>query len=140
MQLSLSFSFLLTTLLALTQVEAFPVKRSPGIVTLPLKRLPQPSDVHPSVVSNSTLGVCGRNFGIDHAPQLLQQHINRSHRRHARMTGREGPSDTELEKRLLKRLNSAKFPKYEKRYNRSGVKAPSIKGANRLVQGEEIDR
>ena len=52
MQLDVSFSFLLTALLfALTQVEASPTKRSPGIVTLPLKRVVRGSDVHPSVVS-----------------------------------------------------------------------------------------
>ena len=59
MQLSLSFSFLLTTLLfTLAQVEAFPTKRSPRTVTLPLKRLSQPSDVHPSNVSPTSTGKC----------------------------------------------------------------------------------
>ena len=53
MQLSVSFSYLLVTLLfALARVEATPTKRSPGTMTLPLKRLPQPSDVHPSIVSS----------------------------------------------------------------------------------------
>ena len=57
MQLDFSFSFLLTALLcALAQVEAAPVKRSPRVVTLPLKRLPQRTDVHPTVVS-STLDI-----------------------------------------------------------------------------------
>ena len=52
MQLSISFSFLLTTLLlAFAHVEASPAKRAPGIVTLPLKRVVHGSDVHPSVVS-----------------------------------------------------------------------------------------
>jgi len=51
MQLSHSFSFLLTGLLfVFAQVEASPTKREPGIVTLPLKRLPQSTDVHPSIV------------------------------------------------------------------------------------------
>jgi len=119
MQLGFSLSFLLTALLfALAQVEAAPVKRSTGIVTLPLKRLPQPTDVHPTV--------------------LLQQHINRSHRRHARMNGLEGPSTAELAKRLEKRLHIAQFPKYDKRFNRNGVnRVPSgdgsVKGANTLV-------
>jgi len=119
MQLALSFSFLLTTLLlALGQVEATPVKRSPGFVTLPLKRLPLQSGAHPSV--------------------LFQQHLNRSHRRHARMTGREGPSDTELERRLLKRVNLAKFPKYDKRYNRNGVQASGIEVKIDVGDGGEI--
>ena len=51
MQLSHSFSFLLTALLlSFAQVEASPTKRDAGIVTLPLKRLPQSTDVHPSIV------------------------------------------------------------------------------------------
>jgi len=118
MHLALSFSVLLTTLLlALAQVEALPTTRSPRTVTLALKRLPQRSDVHPSI--------------------LLQQHVNRSHRRHARMVGVDGPSDAELEARLVKRFNAAKFPKQEKRYNRNGVnkvQGSSIKGANSLVE------
>ncbi|KAF9648814.1 acid protease [Thelephora ganbajun] len=102
MQLAFSSSFLLVALLfAIAQVEASPVMRS-RTVTLPLKRLPQQIGVHPTV--------------------LLQQHINRSHRRHARMVGVGGPSTTELEKRLQKRLNLAKPPKYDKRYNRSGAR------------------
>ncbi|KAF9790487.1 acid protease [Thelephora terrestris] len=113
----MQFSFLLTVLLlALAQVEAAPVKPQQRTVTLPLKRLPQRSDLPPTV--------------------LLQQHINRSHRRHARMTGREGPSDAELVKRMEKRLHQAR---YDKRFNRNGVNVPAsnnedvgIKGPNRL--------
>jgi hypothetical protein len=37
------------------------------------------------------------------------------------MNRREGPSTTELEKRMEKRLNLAQPPKYDKRFNRSGV-------------------
>lgn len=33
-------------------VDAIPVKRNTGMVTLPLKRLDARSDVHPQVVSN----------------------------------------------------------------------------------------
>lgn len=59
MQLGLSFSVLLTTLLfALAQAAAVPVKRSPGVVTLPLKRLAQQPGVHPTVVS-CTLELAG---------------------------------------------------------------------------------
>ena len=66
MQLSVSFSYLLTTLLfALAQVEAIPTKRSPGTVTLPLKRLPQPSDVHPSIVSSILDVPLEMNCGVD---------------------------------------------------------------------------
>ena len=70
MQLGFSLSLLLTTLLfALAQVEAAPVRRSPSIVTLPLKRLPQQSDVHPTVVSRilDFLFLPERNHGIDFA-------------------------------------------------------------------------
>lgn len=55
------------------------------------------------------------------------------------MNGREGPSTTELAKRLQKRLNLAEFPEYNKGYNRSGVTnisapndgGPSVKGSNK---------
>ena len=68
MQLSLSFSFLLTTLLfTLAQVEAFPTKRSPRTVTLPLKRLSQPSDVHPSIVIPTFDLSPGRTRGAHYA-------------------------------------------------------------------------
>lgn len=129
MQLGYSFSFLLVVFLfALAEVEAVPVKRSPKMVTLQLKRLPQRSDLPPAI--------------------RLQQHINRSHRRHARMNGFEGPSDAELAKRMEKRFNQAHIPKYDKRFNRNGVTIPvpndedvSVKGANLLgsnQQGNQI--
>ena len=52
MQLGVSFSLLLATLLfAVAQVDAVPVKRSPRAIKLPLKRLPQQRDVHPTIVS-----------------------------------------------------------------------------------------
>ena len=38
-------------------------------------------------------------------PYLLQQHVNRSHRRHARMTGYGAPPAAEMVKRLEKRLD-----------------------------------
>lgn len=99
MRSSGSFSFLLAALLfALAQVEGAPVTQPPCMVTMPLKRLPQRSDIHPSI--------------------LLQQHINRGHRRYARMNGLPAPSDALLLKRLEKRVNQANF---EKRYNRNGI-------------------
>jgi len=98
-----SFSFLLAALLfAIAQVEAVPVNLSPRMVTMPLTRLPRRSDVPPSI--------------------LLQQHINRGHRRHARMNGVLGPSDAELVKRMEKRLYQAR---YDKRYSRPGISALS---------------
>lgn len=60
----------------------------------------------------------------------------------------DGPSTVELTKRLEKRLRLAQFPKYDKRYNRSGVNrlpsdgSPDIKGANRLhsdSHGDEVE-
>lgn len=69
MQLGVSFSLLLTTLLfAVAQVESFPVKRSPRLATLPLKRLPQRRDVHPSIVSFPVDALletyCGTDSGL----------------------------------------------------------------------------
>ena len=56
MQLVLSFSTLLASLLlALSLTEnavARPYRRDAGIITLPLKRIPQRDDVHPQVVSS----------------------------------------------------------------------------------------
>lgn len=51
--------------------------------------------------------------------QLLQQHINRGLKRHARMTGRDAPSDLELRANLHKRLYiPASGRPHAKRYNR----------------------
>ncbi|KAI9434216.1 acid protease [Lactarius indigo] len=80
------FVLLLGSLLSLSllEVNAIPLSSGQtGITTLPLKRIPLRQDIHPQL--------------------LLQQHINRSHRRLARMTGREGPSTEELLGRLVSR-------------------------------------
>ncbi|GJE85515.1 acid protease [Phanerochaete sordida] len=108
MQLGLQFSLLLASLFVLLGgVEAAPVKRG-GLVTLPLKRITQTrSDLHPQV--------------------LLQQHINRGLKRHARMTGRDEPSALELRANLHKRLyippggRPGVRKANAKRYNRHGV-------------------
>jgi len=104
MQLKLSFSLLLSSLLLGYQhVDAVPVKRNPGMVTLPLKRLEhRRGDIHPQV--------------------FLQQHINRGHKRLARMTGRDEPSVIQLRANLERRLESLQDSQLEKRYNRHGVK------------------
>lgn len=82
-----SFLLLLASLLFTRPISIYasPVKRDVNVVTVPLKRLQQRTDLHPTV--------------------LLQQHINRGHRRHARMTGRRGPSDETLAENLYKRFN-----------------------------------
>lgn len=86
MHFTTTSSFLATLLIVLSPVEALPVKRSAGMVTLPLKRVQPPShDLHPRI--------------------LLQQHINRSYRRFARMTGRAEPSDAELRSNIEERMN-----------------------------------
>jgi hypothetical protein len=53
MQLGFSFSLLLASLILFfsASVEAIPVRRNAGLVTLPLKRLQQRTDVHPTIVS-----------------------------------------------------------------------------------------
>ncbi|TFK49900.1 aspartic peptidase A1 [Heliocybe sulcata] len=109
MQLGLSFSLLLASLLVAlssTEVNAVPVKRNGGIITLPLKRVHQArDDLHPQI--------------------LLQQHINRSHRRLARMTGRAEPNTTELHAALQKRMYLLPYgpgsKRPTKRYDRHGV-------------------
>jgi hypothetical protein len=53
MQLCSSFLLLLASFLFTlsTSIDARPVERSMGMVTLPLKRLRQRTDLHPTVVS-----------------------------------------------------------------------------------------
>jgi len=109
MQLGLSFSLLLASLLVAlssSEVNAAPLKRNAGMVTLPLKRIHQArDDIHPQI--------------------LLQQHMNRGHRRLARMTGRAAPNDTELEAALHKRMYLLPYgpgsKRPTKRYYRAGI-------------------
>ncbi|KAI0635714.1 acid protease [Trametes polyzona] len=111
MQLALSFTTLLASVLFILSatgngVEAAPAKRSRS-VTLPLTRLHQNrADVHPQI--------------------LLQQHINRSVKRFARMKGRAAPSKRDMEEKLAKRMfvpAGGKPNFHSKRYNRQGAKA-----------------
>jgi hypothetical protein len=67
------------------------------MVTLPLKRLEQRSDLHPTI--------------------LLQQHINRSHRRYARMSGREEPTSEQLEASIVKRFNRISIQSNQRRHH-----------------------
>ena len=66
--------------------------------------------------------------------QLLQQHINRGLKRHARMTGRDAPSKRDLEENINKRLYlPASGPgsrKQSKRYNRHGTAHTSLASAS----------
>jgi len=109
MQLHISFSALLTTVLVVLScqdADARPMKRGVGMITLPLKRVHQArGDIHPQV--------------------LLQQHINRSQRRFARMTGRQEPSDVELRSNLDKRMfllpHGPPTSRPSKRFNAKGT-------------------
>lgn len=66
MQLSFPLSFLLTTLLfALGQAQGALVKRQPGILTMPLKRLSKNTDVHPVVVSPPPDFLLEIDYGVD---------------------------------------------------------------------------
>jgi hypothetical protein len=100
------FSLLLASLLAtLVNVEALPVKRGTGMITIPLKRLQARGDIHPQIVSVLQELPLSPFYSWP-IPQLLQQHINRAHRRLARMAGTVGPSDEELAASLHKRMSS----------------------------------
>ncbi|KAI0661538.1 acid protease [Cubamyces menziesii] len=112
MQLALSFSTLLASVLFVLSatgngVEAAPAKRAPRSVTLPLTRIHHTrTDIHPQI--------------------LLQQHINRSVKRYARMKGRTPPTRRELEEKIAKRMfipegGRPKFNANAKRYNRKGA-------------------
>ncbi|KAJ3828234.1 acid protease [Lentinula raphanica] len=106
MQLQLSFATLLAgVLFALSTVQdadARPTKRSPGTVTLPLKRVPRAEGIPPTV--------------------YLQQHINRAHKRLARMKKREVPSDLQLRQNIERRMLALEDSPLDKRFNRQGVK------------------
>jgi hypothetical protein len=106
MQLGLSFSTLLASVLiafsATESVEARPFSRmNAGMLTMPLKRIPQNPNIHPQV--------------------LLQQHLNKAHKRLAKMKGREPTPDHVFRERLNKRLYLLPDQKHAKRYNRIGV-------------------
>ncbi|KAF9453437.1 acid protease [Macrolepiota fuliginosa MF-IS2] len=107
MQLQVSFTTLLAGIfvaLSSSSVDALPLakRETPGVITLPLKRVELSRSVHPQI--------------------LLQQHINRSSRRLARMTGRDEPTSEELTRHLEKRVIAVEGPEgLEKRYNRQGV-------------------
>jgi len=102
------FILLLGSMVSLSiQANAIPLNpRQKGIITLPLKRLQTQQGLHPQLV--------------------LQQHINRSHRRLARMTGREGPSDEELLERLVSR--EAQIRHSSHRVGHSGAGSESLAG------------
>jgi len=84
------FTALVLLLSTFNDAQAAPAtkaKRGPGMVTMPLRsvRSLRRNDVHPHI--------------------YIQQHINRSNRRLARMTGREAPSDLEMRESLQKRVD-----------------------------------
>ncbi|KAG9224715.1 hypothetical protein PTI98_010130 [Pleurotus ostreatus] len=118
MQFQLAFIATLLVVLYAGNVDALPAKRGAGMVSLPLRRVQQlKRDVHPHI--------------------LMQQHINRSQRRFARMTGRDGPTDADLVSNLEKRLFLLPSdPKqHGKRYNIGGTKhtttsAPDLSAAS----------
>lgn len=112
MQLTVPFTALLTTIVALCgvpQVEAHPLAqtRAPnGRLTLPLKRVVRSTDVHPEV--------------------RYQQHVNRAHKRYARMTGRAEPSEEALTHALHKRVASVEGRGLAVRSGRLGYAASGM--------------
>jgi hypothetical protein len=89
MQLTLSFALLFN---AIILVVALPVSLNRQ-VSLPLKRSPSASSLHPQI--------------------LLQKRLNRSLKRYARMTGREQPSSVQLRENLQKRFNRHGVKKFQ---------------------------
>ncbi|KAG7451049.1 acid protease [Guyanagaster necrorhizus] len=102
-KLVLSLCTLFFFLFTLRDVEAAPLSKKHKILTLPLTRLQQRrTDLHPQV--------------------LLQQHINRGHRRLALMSDSGiGPTDEELRASLHKRVHACHpnetTSELQKRYN-----------------------
>ncbi|KAF7327456.1 Acid protease [Mycena kentingensis (nom. inval.)] len=86
MQLSHSFSALLAgVMVALSTVnEVQAVPTGPRMVSLPIKRMEQPRNVHPQI--------------------LLQQQMNSAHKRLAKMSGRQAPTTDALFAALHKRV------------------------------------
>ncbi|KAJ3853969.1 acid protease [Lentinula lateritia] len=115
MQLQLSFATLLAgVLFALSTVQdavARPTRRNSGLVTLPLKRVPRAEGVPPTV--------------------YLQQHINRAHKRLARMKRRQVPSDHQLRQNIERRMLALEEDSLSKRFNRQGVKK-NARSTNRI--------
>lgn len=105
MHARISLTLLLASLIAIFSsdavVDAAPIKRNTGTVSLPLRRVEPRSGVHPQV--------------------MYQQHVNRAHIRLSRMTGTQEPSARELESNLVKRILLAGEAETAKRYNRGGI-------------------
>jgi len=115
MFLHFSFSTLLASLLfaVLTQdAHAAPLlhRQPKGMISIPLKRIEARGDMHPQI--------------------LLQQHINRSKKRLALMSGHAQPSDHELRQSITKRMfllsngpvpSSTNVTTTEKRFNHAGT-------------------
>lgn len=81
---------------------------------------------------------------LTRTPQLLQQHINRSVKRIARMQGRAPPTKRNMAEKIAKRLfiPAAGRPNFtananEKRYNRQGAKDkdPALQKEGRRGRG-----
>jgi hypothetical protein len=156
MQFKLSFSLLLASIVATswspnaTLVEAAPVRGNPGMVSLPLKRVPAREGIHPLVVSTTPFLSLMLVFDLPIALQMFQQHLNRGHRRLARMTGSQEPTARELEDKLVKRIiavGEAELVKrynrenslLQKRFNRQGTSLPEIPGLNELQGLKGLD-
>ncbi|KAJ7671632.1 acid protease [Mycena polygramma] len=80
------FALLATVTVALLPVDAGPVTRSRGMITLPIRRIE-------------------RDNGDLHVELRHQQHINRAERLMARASGRPGPSDAQLRANMERRAS-----------------------------------
>lgn len=111
-----SFTFVILT------VQAAPLpKRNTPLLTVPLKRIHRLRSDLPAEIQH-------------------QQHVNRAHRRHARMTGREEPSHEELLGNLHRRMLSTRLfnetevlavtgaSGLDKRYSRLGTDSKGMDG------------
>ena len=76
--------------------------------------------------------------------QLLQQHINRSVKRYARMKGRTPPTKREMEEKIAKRMfipegGRPKFNANSKRYNRKGASKTNPVAAVEELVGAQLE-
>ncbi|KAJ6515904.1 acid protease [Mycena sanguinolenta] len=115
MQLSASFWALAATLLALSSVNARPVRRNPtGLITFPLRLVERNQQNIPIELRH-------------------QQHLNRAERLVARAAGLEGPSDAQLRANLERRASL--LSSVDKRFN---IPTPGFAGSvsNLIVENE----
>lgn len=124
-QLTPSFILILGILFRITlDAYAIPLTREQrGVVTLPLKRTPVRTDVHPHMVC--PLISCSSKVYSDTIDQLLQMRNARAQRRLARMTGRAVSSVNEIGGLTARNTDASRIGYAGGKLNDNGPNVPS---------------